>query len=131
MGLAGSILRLGLAAVVAVLVLPVVLSGCTSTRKPPVNPIVAENAKPGTDAWQMGRPGFTVSTDQTRQIEGYASTTSVNRGESLEFHVPKGYLYFAMAFSVGVEMINIRLRKKTTPVDLRGPEFEPEDRPKR
>ena len=39
-------------------------------------------------------------------------------GESLEFHVPKGYLYFAMAFSVGVEMINIRLRKKTTP---RGP----------
>jgi predicted tellurium resistance membrane protein TerC len=52
-------------------------------------------------------------------------------GESLEFHVPKGYLYFAMAFSVGVEMINIRLRKKTTPVDLRGPEFEPEDRPKR
>jgi len=52
-------------------------------------------------------------------------------GESLEFHVPKGYLYFAMAFSVGVEMINIRLRKKTTPVDLRGPELEPEDRPKR
>ncbi len=52
-------------------------------------------------------------------------------GESLEFHVPKGYLYFAMAFSVGVEMINIRLRKKTTPVDLRGPELEPEDRSKR
>jgi predicted tellurium resistance membrane protein TerC len=51
-------------------------------------------------------------------------------GESLEFHVPKGYLYFAMAFSVGVEMINIRLRKKTTPIDLRGPEFGPEDRPK-
>jgi predicted tellurium resistance membrane protein TerC len=52
-------------------------------------------------------------------------------GESLEFHVPKGYLYFAMAFSVGVEMINIRLRKKTTPVDLRGPELGPEDHPKR
>ena len=50
-------------------------------------------------------------------------------GESLEFHVPKGYLYFAMAFSVGVEMINIRLRKKTTPLDLRGPEFGPEDPP--
>lgn len=32
-------------------------------------------------------------------------------GESLEFHIPKGYLYFAMAFSVIVEMINIRLRK--------------------
>ena len=50
-------------------------------------------------------------------------------GESLEFHFPKGYLYFAMAFSVGVEMINIRLRKKTTPVDLRGPELGPEDDP--
>ncbi len=52
-------------------------------------------------------------------------------GEALDFHVPKGYLYFAMAFSVGVEMINIRLRKKTTPLDLRGPEFGPKDEPKR
>ena len=34
-------------------------------------------------------------------------------------HVPKGYIYFAMAFSVGVEMLNIRLRKKgVKPVDL-------------
>jgi predicted tellurium resistance membrane protein TerC len=32
-------------------------------------------------------------------------------GEGLDFHVPKGYLYFAMAFSVVVEMVNIRLRK--------------------
>jgi predicted tellurium resistance membrane protein TerC len=52
-------------------------------------------------------------------------------GESLEFHIPKGYLYFAMAFSVGVEMINIRLRQKTTPVDLRGPARGPaEKRPR-
>lgn len=37
-------------------------------------------------------------------------------------HVPKGYIYFAMAFSVGVEMLNIRLRKKTVkPVELREP----------
>ena len=34
-------------------------------------------------------------------------------------HVPKGYIYFAMAFSVAVEMLNIRLRKKTAkPVNL-------------
>jgi len=53
-------------------------------------------------------------------------------GESLEFHIPKGYLYFAMAFSVGVEMINIRLRQRTTPVDLRGPDLPDDDRhPKR
>jgi predicted tellurium resistance membrane protein TerC len=31
--------------------------------------------------------------------------------ESAHFEIPKGYLYFAMAFSVCVEMINIRLRK--------------------
>ncbi len=33
-------------------------------------------------------------------------------------HIPKGYTYFAMAFSVGVEMLNIQLRKKSTPVHL-------------
>ena len=33
-------------------------------------------------------------------------------------HVPKGYIYFAMGFSVFVEMINMRLRKKSAPVDL-------------
>lgn len=37
-------------------------------------------------------------------------------------HVPKGYIYFAMAFSVAVEMLNIRMRKKRgPPVHLRGP----------
>ena len=37
-------------------------------------------------------------------------------------HVPKGYIYFAMAFSVGVEMLNIRMRKAgVKPVDLREP----------
>jgi len=32
--------------------------------------------------------------------------------EGLHFEIPKGYLYFAMAFSVGVELINTRLRKR-------------------
>jgi predicted tellurium resistance membrane protein TerC len=32
--------------------------------------------------------------------------------ESFEVHVPKGYIYFAMAFSVIVEAINIRVRKR-------------------
>ena len=31
--------------------------------------------------------------------------------EGFDVHVPKGYIYFAMAFSVGVEMLNIRMRK--------------------
>jgi predicted tellurium resistance membrane protein TerC len=40
-------------------------------------------------------------------------------GEGLDFHIPKGYIYFAMAFSVAVEMLNIRVRKKMEPVKLR------------
>ena len=32
--------------------------------------------------------------------------------EAVEVHVPKGYLYFAMAFSVGVEMLNMRVRSR-------------------
>ena len=40
-------------------------------------------------------------------------------GEGFDFHIPKGYIYFAMAFSVGVEMLNLRMRKKTVePVHL-------------
>jgi predicted tellurium resistance membrane protein TerC len=31
--------------------------------------------------------------------------------DGLDFHVPKGYIYFAMAFSVTVEMLNLRLRR--------------------
>ena len=38
--------------------------------------------------------------------------------EGLEFHIPKGYVYFAMAFAVFVETLNIRRRKKTQPVNL-------------
>ncbi|MGQ7843880.1 TerC family protein [Granulosicoccus sp. 3-233] len=34
--------------------------------------------------------------------------------EGFDVHVPKGYIYFAMAFSVAVEMINIRMRKRHT-----------------
>jgi predicted tellurium resistance membrane protein TerC len=43
-------------------------------------------------------------------------------GEGLDLHIPKGYIYFAMAFSVMVEMINIRVRKRLPePVHLRKP----------
>jgi predicted tellurium resistance membrane protein TerC len=33
-------------------------------------------------------------------------------GEGLDLHTPKGYIYFAMAFSFGVEMLNIRAKRK-------------------
>lgn len=41
-------------------------------------------------------------------------------GEGLDMHIPKGYIYFAMGFSVMVEMLNIRTRKRRgKPVHLR------------
>ena len=39
-------------------------------------------------------------------------------GESIGLHIPKGYVYFAMAFSISVELLNIRLRKRSVPVRL-------------
>ena len=39
-------------------------------------------------------------------------------GDGLGFHIPKGYIYFAMGFSVFVEAINLRVRAKSTPVKL-------------
>ena len=40
--------------------------------------------------------------------------------EGLHQHIPKGYIYFAMAFSIAVELLNLRLRKRTMqPVNLR------------
>jgi predicted tellurium resistance membrane protein TerC len=38
--------------------------------------------------------------------------------EGLDHHIPKGYVYFSMAFSVFVEALNIRMRKKASPVHL-------------
>ena len=41
-------------------------------------------------------------------------------GEGLDFHIPKGYIYFAMAFSVMVELLNLRLRRRVqAPIELR------------
>jgi len=48
--------------------------------------------------------------------------------ESLGHHVPKGYIYSAMAFSVAVEMLNLRMRKRSArPVDLIASLAEPEN----
>ncbi len=44
-------------------------------------------------------------------------------GDGLEMHIPKGYIYFAMAFSVLVEMLNLRMRRGT-PVKLHEPHLE-------
>jgi len=42
-------------------------------------------------------------------------------GDGLDMHIPKGYIYFAMGFSVFVEMINLRVRGSAAPVELHQP----------
>ena len=48
-------------------------------------------------------------------------------GEGFELHIPKGYIYFAMAFAVAVEMLNLRLRKQRQPIKLKK-DLERDDR---
>ena len=47
------------------------------------NPIVIENQLPGTEDWQLTKP----ANDINHQIKGYASSTSVNNGDTLDFYV--------------------------------------------
>ncbi len=44
--------------------------------------------------------------------------------DGLDHHIPKGYIYFAMGFSVFVEMLNLRLRNRARPVQLHEPYVE-------
>lgn len=48
-------------------------------------------------------------------------------GDGLDMHIPKGYIYFAMAFSVMVEMLNLKLRRGT-PVKLHQPHMPEADK---
>ena len=45
--------------------------------------------------------------------------------ESLDQHIPKGYIYFAMAFSVLVEFLNLKMKAKSNPVKLHNLPEEP------
>lgn len=42
-------------------------------------------------------------------------------GDGLGMHIPKGYIYFAMGFSVFVELMNLRIRRVTAPIQLHEP----------
>ena len=48
--------------------------------------------------------------------------------EGFDQHIPKGYIYFAMAFSVLVEMLNLKMNKGKKPVQLRNLAEEPEEK---
>lgn len=45
--------------------------------------------------------------------------------DGFDLHIPKGYIYSAMAFSIMVESLNIRLRRRGPPVHLHGPDVQP------
>jgi len=47
----------------------------------PLNPVQIENRKPGTSAWILAKPA------RNHEIEGYASATSVNQGETIRFYI--------------------------------------------
>jgi len=53
------------------------------TQPAPDNPIVLENQQPGSGDWMFS----TLANDVAQQIKGYASTTSVNQGENINFYV--------------------------------------------
>lgn len=44
--------------------------------------------------------------------------------EGVDFHIPKGYIYFAMGFSIMVEVFNLRARSREKPVQLHQPYVE-------
>jgi len=51
------------------------------------NPTSTENLNAGTLNWQIALPGYSRSDDVDLQIKGYASATSINKGESITFYV--------------------------------------------
>src|SRR5437016_1067048 len=52
-----------------------------------VSPVVLENQQPGSGNWQMWLHGIPPADDVNKQIKGYASATSVSKGESITFYV--------------------------------------------
>ncbi|WP_306551878.1 TerC family protein [Daejeonella sp.] len=48
--------------------------------------------------------------------------------EGFDQHIPKGYIYFAMAFSVLVEMLNLKMNKGKKPIQLRNLAEEPDEK---
>jgi len=67
-----------------------VVLGAAAAVAPPMtaaadNPIVVENLQPGTGDWQI--PWGSAADDTTKQIKGYGSAVSVNKGGNITFYV--------------------------------------------
>ena len=65
--------------------------------------------------WVAGAIGAFIERHPTIKVLALAFLILIGMAliaDALKFHIPKGYLYFAMAFACAVEMINIRVRRK-------------------
>ncbi|HUE98225.1 MAG TPA: hypothetical protein VMN99_03160 [Anaerolineales bacterium] len=51
------------------------------------NPIVIENRLPGSNGWKLPQSGFKAGDDIEKQIKGYASHTSINKGRPITFFI--------------------------------------------
>ncbi|TQM64532.1 N,N-dimethylformamidase beta subunit family domain-containing protein [Humibacillus xanthopallidus] len=76
-----------IAAVLSVLGLSATTVAESLPLSTPDNPVVTENALPGSDGWVLGANGQPVADDVGQQIKGYASATSVNLGEAVDLKV--------------------------------------------
>ena len=78
------------------------------------NLIVAENLQPGTDDWQLMHPAT------SREIEGYASATSVNRGDAIELFVNTASPTFVLdVFRMGWYQ-GLGARRIVAPIEVAG-----------
>ena len=64
------------------------------------NPIVVENQKTGTAAWQIGQSPYTASNDTDMEIRGYASAVSINKGNKITFNITVNPLSWKAGTSV-------------------------------
>jgi hypothetical protein len=68
------------------------------------NPTSQENTNQGSLNWQMGLPGFGRADDVSLQVKGYASATSINKGETITFYItvnPAPQTYSIDVYRVG------------------------------
>jgi predicted tellurium resistance membrane protein TerC len=77
--------------------------------------VIAVVTAVGTMIWTSGSISRFIESHPSIKILALAFLLMVGMvlvAEGLEVHIPKGYVYFAMAFSMGVEALNMRFRRK-------------------
>ncbi|GGI46073.1 putative cell wall-binding protein [Agromyces flavus] len=66
---------------------PTANQAVAAVAPPAVNPIVAENRLPGTNAWQIPWSGYSLATDRDLAVKAFASEVSIDQGQSVGIHV--------------------------------------------